>query len=115
MLAPRRAAIVVLLALVAAAIVFASQWDRPHEVAYVVPAGTAARIASGETVSVLPSEIQLRTGDTLVVRNDDTEAVQIGPFRVDPGQRLSHRYRTAGTYDLVCSVHPKEALRIVVR
>lgn len=111
----RRAALVALLTLVGVGVVLVGARDASREVAYVVPAGTAARIAAGDTVNVLPAVIELRSGDTLVIRNDDSVPVQVGPYLVDPGQRLSHQYRTAGTYDLVCSVHPEEALLIVVR
>ncbi len=96
-----------------AAFAFASRSDG-REVVYLVPAGTAARIAAGESVNVLPSTILLRVGDTLVIRNQDTAAVQLGPFRIDAGQTLSHRYRTAGVYDLECTVHKDGKLTIVV-
>lgn len=111
----RGVALLTLLALVGVGLVFASERGAPREVAYVVPAGTAARIAAGDAVNVLPAVIELRSGDTLVIRNDDSAPVQVGPYLVDPGQRLSHQYRSAGTYDLVCSVHPQGSLLIVVR
>ena len=73
-----------------------------------------ARLAAGEQVEVLPQTITLRRNDTLVIRNDDTQPVQIGPFPIAPGQRFVQQYVDAGTIDLVCSVHQGERLRIVV-
>lgn len=81
-----------------------------------VPPGTAARIAAGEPIEVFPQQIELKLSqhDTLVIRNDDSEAITIGPYRVAPGQRFVQRYEGPGTFDLICSVHPVEQLRIVV-
>ena len=117
MLRRRRVGVAALAAIIVAAALLALTQLGGHEareVAFVVPPGTAERLAAGETVSVLPSTILLRVGDTLVIRNDDTAAVQVGPFRVDPGQRLAHQYRNPGTYELECSVHADGTLRIVV-
>lgn len=95
-------------------------WLRPspaeRQLVYSVPPGTAARLAAGEDVAVLPQTIMLTLGrrDVLVIRNDDTEPVQIGPFKIAPGQRFEQQYYNRGTYDLICSIHRGEALRIVV-
>ena len=87
---------------------------RGREVVFAVPPGTVARLAAGEKVEVLPRTIVLKRNDTLVIRNDDTQPVQIGPFPIAPGQRFVQQYADAGTIDLVCSVHQGERLRIVV-
>lgn len=81
-----------------------------------VPAGTAARLAAGETLEIFPQELKLRLSehDTLVVRNDDSEPITIGPYRIEPGQRFVQRYASPGTFELLCSIHSDETLRIVV-
>ena len=107
------AALVVLVAL-AASLAWWWSAQRGREVVFAVPPGTVARLAAGESLQVLPQTIMLKRNDTLVIRNDDTELVQIGPFPVAPGQRFVQQYVDAGTIDLVCSVHPGERLRIVV-
>jgi len=88
---------------------------QPRDVAFVVPPGTASLVAGGVNADVLPAIISLRVGDLLVIRNDDDQPAQVGPFRIDPGQKLEHRYQTPGQYDLVCTLHPSGQLRIVVR
>jgi plastocyanin len=50
----------------------------------------------------------------LIIRNDDAAAVQIGPFPVAPGQGFIQTYHNRGTYELVCSIHEGQRLRIVV-
>jgi hypothetical protein len=89
----------------------------PRERVYTIPPGTAARLAAGEQVSVLPSliELALDREKTLVIQNNDTAAVQIGPYRIEPGQRFVQRYDSPGTFDLFCSVHAGKQLRIVVK
>lgn len=81
-----------------------------------VPPGTAARLAAGERIEVFPRQIELRLSehDTLVVRNDDNVAMTVGPYRIEPGQRFVQRYAGPGTFDLICSIHGAEELRIVV-
>jgi plastocyanin len=90
------------------------QHQRPHEVVFAVPPGTVARQAAGTAISVLPATITLQQNDVLIIRNDDTVPVQIGPFPIMPGQRFVQQYFNAGTYDLVCTIHQGQRLRIVV-
>ncbi|NCC30724.1 MAG: hypothetical protein EOM24_01725 [Chloroflexia bacterium] len=82
-----------------------------------VPPGTALQLAAGEEIDLFPQEIVLRLSeqDTLVIQNDDDEAITIGPYRVAPGQRFIQHFAGPGTFELVCSLHPSEQLRIVVK
>lgn len=95
-------------------------WRGPSEAArqvvYAVPPGTAARLAAGQAVEVLPATINLTLNqhDILVIRNDDTQPVQIGPFTIDPGQRFVQRYYNRGTYELLCTIHADQRLRVIV-
>lgn len=88
-----------------------------RELVYVIPAGSAARQAAGEEVTVLPQTIEVRLSehDTLVIRNDDTQTVTIGPFRIEPGQRFVQRYYNPGVFELDCTVHISQQLKIVVK
>ncbi|NTU82632.1 MAG: hypothetical protein HGA45_25225 [Chloroflexales bacterium] len=81
-----------------------------------VPPGTAARIASGEQIEVFPQRIELKLSqyDTLVIRNDDSEPMTVGPYRIEPGQRFVQHYEGPGTFDMVCSAHGGRRLQIVV-
>ncbi len=91
--------------------------DRQRQLVYEIPPGTATRLAAGEEVNIFPSTIviDLRQYDTLVIQNNDSAVVTIGPFRIVPGQRFVQRYWGPGTYELICSVHQGEQLRIEVR
>jgi hypothetical protein len=92
-------------------------WDRQaRELVFAIPPGTAARQSAGEEVAIFPPmiAIDLNRQDTLVIRNDDSVPVTVGPFRVEPGQRFVQRYRSPGTFELLCSAHGGETLRIVV-
>ena len=91
--------------------------DRQRQLIFEIPPGTAARIAAGEEVNIFPSKIviDLRQHDTLIIQNNDSEEVTIGPFRIVPGQRFIQRYWSPGVYELICSVHQGEQLRIEVR
>ena len=83
---------------------------------FAVPPGSVARIQAGEELELLPSTIRLSLHgkDTLVIRNDDTQSITVGPFLIAPGQRFEQRYYNAGTYDLICTLHSSQRLRVVV-
>ncbi len=56
----------------------------PDRVEVVIPAGTAAKLAAGQPVTV-PEEINFVIGDILVVKNEDTVSHQLGPVWVPAG------------------------------
>lgn len=91
--------------------------NRQRQLVFEIPPGTAARLAAGEEVTIFPSTIiiDLRQHDTLVIQNNDSAEVTIGPFLIVPGQRFVQRYWSPGVYELICSVHQGEQLRIEVR
>ncbi len=80
----------------------------------VIPAGTADRLAAGETVDILPADLRFEFRDRLVVVNDDDEAHTVGPFTVAPGDRLEKRFSEAATFDGFCSLHPSGNIRIEI-
>ena len=52
----------------------------PSRIELVIPAGTADKVAAGQTVLSLPAEMVFVVGDTLVVKNEDTTNHQLGPI-----------------------------------
>jgi hypothetical protein len=120
--------LIVLLTLVAAIIVVvggvagffwwsATQREQTRQLVFVVPPGTVAKIANGEEVQVLPDliEMSLDGQDTLIIRNDDTAEILVGPYKIAPGQQFRQQFFNPGTFELNCSVHKSDILRIVVR
>jgi hypothetical protein len=81
---------------------------------YEIPPGTAAALARGEPVDVLPADLRLRLRDTLVVVNLDATAHQVGPFRLGPGEQLSRHGDELGSFSGFCSLHPGGRLDIEV-
>lgn len=98
-------------------VVLARAVDTPagavHEV--VIPAGTAHRLAAGETLDVVPDSLALRARDRLLVVNEDDVAHQVGPVLVQPGERVEQRVSTAMDRDYTCSLHPGGRIEITVR
>jgi hypothetical protein len=89
----------------------------PRERVYVIPKGTAARQASGQTVRPLPSRIQLLLGvqDVLVLRNEDDAPQSFGPIQLRPGQTYRVPFQVPATFDFACSAHEDGQVAIVVR
>ena len=74
----------------------------------VIPDGTATKIALGEVVDTLPTNLLLRRGDTLLLINEDTQPHRIGSVWVDPDMStrtiVTKEFQNSGS--VVCSFHP---------
>jgi hypothetical protein len=81
---------------------------------YEIPLGTAAALARGEAVDVLPEDLRLNLRDTLVVVNLDEQAHQVGPFRLAPGEELSRKADDLTSFSGFCSLHPAGRIDISV-
>jgi len=82
---------------------------------YVIPPGTAGRIAAGEPIEIVPAELEVVVGDTIRIVNDDTADHIVGVFFIGAGETLTQRFQTVGELAGECSVHPSGAftLRVV--
>ncbi len=80
-----------------------------------IPAGTAARLAAGEAVTVVPSTVSLAAGDRVVVANQDTVSHLVGQYLIDPGETAVIRFERPGQNRLLCTFHPGGSLEFAVR
>lgn len=73
-----------------------------------IPAGTSEVVAAGRAVEALPSRLELRRGDTLVIRNGDGVTHRFGTSSVPPGHtvRVPVTASLLAGAGLVCSFHP---------
>lgn len=81
---------------------------------YLIPAGTADRIAAGEQVEIVPAELVVQVGDSIRIVNEDDADHLVGLFFVGAGQTMTQRFRSEGTLQGECSVHPSGQFRIIV-
>lgn len=88
-----------------------------RQLVYVVPAGTTAKLGAGQAVNVLPNVVELEVGvkDTLVIRNEDVSPIDVGGMKISTGQSYIQQFTVPGTFDLVCSVHTSDKIRVVVK
>lgn len=110
-------AIGLLLVLGIALVYWNSTQNTQRELVFVVPSGTAQRLAAGEELQLFPDNIVLEQHgqDTLVIHNADSAPIQVGPYKIGPGQRFTQRFYNKGTYALSCSLHADTQLQIIVR
>jgi hypothetical protein len=87
----------------------------PQDVVLVIPAGTSAKVARGEQPPTIPTDMTFVLGDTLVIKNDDSEAHQLGPVWIPPGASSSLHLDTPQNYVLSCSFQPTQYLGLDVR
>lgn len=79
---------------------------------FVVPPGTAERIARGERIEIVPRTLEVRVGDKLVIRNEDFKAHTVGPVVVRPGETVEQNFTAPGVIEGECTVHPEENFTI---
>ncbi len=87
----------------------------PQRMELVIPAGTAERVARGEQPPTIPTAMVFVVGDTLVVKNEDTVAHQLGPVWAPPGTSASLLLDTANQFAYQCTFQPSRYFDLDVR
>ena len=72
---------------------------------YVIPAGTAARIDSGEQIDIVPRALTVQVGESIRIVNDDAEGHVVGVFYVGAGETLTKQFTAPGELSGSCTVH----------
>lgn len=83
-------------------------------VTYVVPAGTADKVAQGVKVELMPSVVRLDVGDSLVIRNDDDQTAAVGPYIVKAGATLTQKFRRPQYLVGECTISGSGEIKIIV-
>lgn len=86
-----------------------------QRVELIIPAGTAERVARGETPPGIPEDLTFVVGDTFVVVNQDTVDHQLGPLWIPAGTSASLPLNTEENYILDCSFQSTKVLGFDVR
>jgi hypothetical protein len=87
----------------------------PKTISLVIPAGTAARIESGDELRIFPDEITFVVGDILEVVNEDSQPHQMGPVFVPPGATGSMVLDHAKKYSVSCTFQSSRYLGLDIR
>jgi hypothetical protein len=88
---------------------------RPPKVVQLdIPAGTAARVAQGQSDPSIPDNMLFVVGDTLQVNNHDSVVHQLGPLYIPAGSSAAMHLDTANDYSFVCSFRPSQYLGLTV-
>lgn len=81
--------------------------DEPVDYEYVIPYGTSVRIDQGQTVDLMPRELNVKVGESIRIRNQDGRDYMVGPFFVTAGQSLAMRFTHPGQLSGVCTMNPE--------
>jgi hypothetical protein len=82
---------------------------------FVVPAGTNDLMDKGLlTKDVLPEQLSVAVGDTVLIQNDDSVVHTFGPFTVRPGESQKMTFTEPGYYFGICTVGSHETVTITV-
>lgn len=83
---------------------FKTAQDRaPTRIMLTIPSGTAARVAQGQNPPGIPETMVFVVGDTLVIKNMDSAAHQLGPIWVPAGSSSSLSFDHVQSYAYACS------------
>lgn len=78
---------------------------KPANYDYFIPAGTAARIAAGRPFDIVPQHLDVKVGETIRIRNQDTVGAEVGVFFVGPGETVSMKFTKRGVLRGKCTIH----------
>ena len=81
---------------------------------YVIPEGTADRIAAGEDVEILPAQLTVRVGEVIRIVNEDLSGHFVGIFYVGAGETVTQRFNSAGEFSGLCTIHPSGQITLTV-
>jgi hypothetical protein len=101
-------------AIIAACTAAPAATSAPAVVDILVPLGTQARLERGERVTIMPSVLEFRVGDTLRIDNRDVVDQPVGPFVVAAGDVLDVRFGAPGRYQGFCVLSEGESYEFVV-
>ena len=74
-----------------------------HE--YTIPPGTAAKIADGDQIDIVPRVLTVKVGEAIRIVNEDDEGHRVGVFYVGAGETMTQKFTAAGELSGSCSVH----------
>ena len=80
--------------------------DESADYDYVIPFGTAAKIAAGDNVSIMPTELEVHVGETIRIVNNDRQGHMVGPFYVGADETMAQRFSSPGELSGECTVDP---------
>ena len=81
---------------------------------FIIPDGTAKRVANGEELRIIPENLKMRLRDRLVLINEDSEMHQVASIVIGSGERIETRFSEAITVTGFCSLHPSGQINIRV-
>lgn len=79
---------------------------------FVVPAGTGERLDRGENVEIVPRTLEVKVGDSLIIRNEDSRTHTVGPVVVRAGETAEQNFTRPGVVEGECTVHPEDKFTI---
>jgi len=82
---------------------------------FVIPPGTAAKLAAGANISLFPERLVIDKGDVIDLVNNDDYNDEVGPFYVAAHGELRQAVDRPGTYTGTCTLHRSGRVVIVVR
>jgi hypothetical protein len=87
----------------------------PQRIELVIPAGTAGKVAQGESNPALPDKMVFVVGDTLVVKNEDVVDHRLGPLFIPSGSSASLILDQSQDMSFTCSFQPGQYLGLNVQ
>lgn len=81
---------------------------------FVVPAGTATRVAQGQVIEILPPDLEVRVGDRLIIKNYDSADFIVGPYTVRHGETLEQVFHQPGAITGECGLTRSNEIRIFI-
>jgi len=89
----------------------ASASDEVYEL--VIPSGTAAAVAAGRPAPFIPNSLELGRQSSMLIRNEDVVAHQVGTWSVPPGGAITVEASESDD-TLSCTIHPQGVIGLQI-
>jgi hypothetical protein len=90
----------------------------PPDLSFVIPFGTASAEMRGEAVFVMPDDLTVLTGQSIVIQNDDQAMHYFAEAPIAPGQTYRKVFGRPGAYGyggvLSCSIAERKSVTVRV-
>lgn len=88
------------------------------DLVFVIPAGTASADMRGEPIFTIPAELTVRTGQSIVIQNDDQAMHYFAEAPIAPGQTYRKVFGRPGAFGyggvLSCSIAERKTVTVTV-
>lgn len=81
---------------------------------WVIPKGTAAKVALIDHDQIFPPVMYAKVGQSIRIVNEDSIGYTVGPFYIGPHQTLEQVFQRTGVFEGACTTHRDGRIVLII-